>query len=243
MEPAQSEAKRPRLTAPSEPTWITTSHQGPVLPPPQPAAHHHPSLSPFQSHNLYSRQPEPPSHPGHQYPDDRRHHEQDSYPPPPPPPMQDHHRQPPPSPVHAPPYPPIRRESIVKRESGEETPLPQMRRPNSTGNTPEGGLAPHPHGPPPYPGQHPSDPRRPPSFENAAPMPPQSPQVYRPPQQPTFHPPPTPMAQHQYEAPPGYGPPPPVADIYSTVPVASAKRKAQRASQVVTLPRPLETEA
>ncbi|KAI1860658.1 uncharacterized protein JN550_011383 [Neoarthrinium moseri] len=232
MEPGQSEAKRPRLDPPASSPWAS-SHQGPILPPPQPAqTHHHPALSPFQSHSIYGRQPEPPPpHQAHHHPDDRRHHEQESYPHPPPP-MQDHHRQPPPSPVHAPPFPPYRRDSIVKRESGEETPLPQMRRPNSTGNAPE-GLPSHPSGHPPYLGQHPEDHRRPPSFDNGASMPP-SPQVYRPQQQlPPFHAPPTPIAQHtpQYDAPtPGYGPPS-VSDMYSTVPVASAKRKAQRASQ------------
>ncbi|KAH8194096.1 hypothetical protein TruAng_011736 [Truncatella angustata] len=236
MEPGQSEAKRPRLNDHSPPTW-TPSHQGPVLPPPQPSQHHQPSLSPYQSHNLYSRQHQDrPPHPSHHQPDDRRHHEQDSYPHLPPP-MQDH--RPPPSPAHNN-FPPYRRESIVKSEAADESSLPHMRRPNSTGAAPGGLPPPHTQGPPPYPRPHMDDHRRPQNFENGGSIPP-SPQVYQPPQ-PPYHPPPTPLAQHhQYEPPPpGYGPPPTVSEMYSTLPVASAKRKAQRASQACDMCRQLK---
>ncbi|KAK6074342.1 hypothetical protein SCUP515_06477 [Seiridium cupressi] len=231
MEPGQSELKRPRLNGPTSP-WTSSSHPGPVLPPPQPSQHHPPSLSPYQSHNPYARQhQEHAPHPSHHHPDERRHHEPDSYPPHPPPPMQDH--RPPPSPAHPPhaPFGPYRRESIVKRESGDDTPLPHMRRPNSTGTVPE-SLPPPTQGPPQYPGPHMDSHRRPPSFDNGGSMPP-SPQVYRQPPTP-YHQPPTPIAQHnQYEpTPPGYGPPSSISDMYSNLPVASAKRKAQRASQV-----------
>ncbi|KAK6082081.1 hypothetical protein SCUP234_04394 [Seiridium cupressi] len=230
MEPGQSELKRPRLNGPTSP-WTSSSHPGPVLPPPQPSQHHPPSLSPYQSHNPYARQhQEHAPHPSHHHPDERRHHEPDSYPPHPPPPMQDH--RPPPSPAHPPhaPFGPYRRESIVKRESGDDTPLPHMRRPNSTGTVPE-SLPPPTQGPPQYPGSHMDSHRRPPSFDNGGSMPP-SPQVYRQPPTP-YHQPPTPIAQHnQYEpTPPGYGPPSSISDMYSNLPVASAKRKAQRASQ------------
>ncbi|KAI0134125.1 hypothetical protein BJ170DRAFT_716509 [Xylariales sp. AK1849] len=237
METGQSEAKRTRLSSPG-PSSPWHSHQGPILPPPQqllpththPQHHpgHHSSLSPYSSHGPYSRGPDP--HPVQHHLDDRRHHDQEPYPPPPPL-MQDHHRQPP-SPVHAPPFPPYRRDSIVKREAADDT-LAQMRRPNSTGNAPDGLPPPPPHGPPPYPSQHPEDHRRPPSFDSGPSMP-HSPQVYRPPpQQPSFHPPPTPVAQHgQYEAPShAFGPGQSVQDMYSSIPIPSAKRKAQRASQ------------
>ncbi|ETS82120.1 hypothetical protein PFICI_07122 [Pestalotiopsis fici W106-1] len=227
MEPGQSEAKRPRFNNPPSP-WPPSAHQEarPVLPPPQPSQHHQPALSPYQSHNLYNRQhPEHPPHPGHHHPEERRHHEQDAYPPSlPPPPLQDH--RPPHSPAHPafPPYP--RRESIVKRENGDDASLPQMRRPNSTGTAPD-GMPPHSH-PPPYPGAHMDDHRRPTSFDNGGSIPPSP--IYRPPQPP--YAPPTPIQHNQYDASPsGYGPPSSVPDMYPNIAITSAKRKAQRASQ------------
>ncbi|KAI1140241.1 hypothetical protein F5Y05DRAFT_403255 [Hypoxylon sp. FL0543] len=140
--------------------------------------------------------------------------------------MHDPHRQPPlpPSSAHPsfPSYPP--RDPVVKRDPGEETSLPQLRRPNSTGNVVE-NLPPGPHGPHPNP-PPPDDPRRHMSYDSGQSMP-HSPAMYRPPQ--NYHPPPTPVAQHpQYENPHVYGPPP---QMYPLEISTSAKRKAQRASQ------------
>ncbi|KAI1381026.1 hypothetical protein F4677DRAFT_452605 [Hypoxylon crocopeplum] len=141
--------------------------------------------------------------------------------------MHDPHRQPPlpPSSAHPsfPSYPP--REPVVKRDPGEDTSLPQLRRPNSTGTVAD-GLPPGPHGPP-HPNPPPQeDPRRHMSYDSGPPLP-HSPAMYGPPR--NYHPPPTPVAQHQYESPHVYGPP---APMYPTLEIAtSAKRKAQRASQ------------
>ncbi|KAI6090560.1 hypothetical protein F4821DRAFT_267840 [Hypoxylon rubiginosum] len=142
--------------------------------------------------------------------------------------MHDPHRQPPlpPSSAHPsfPSYPP--RDPVVKRDPGDDNSLPQLRRPNSTGNVTE-NLPPAPHGPP-HPNPSPvDDPRRHMSYENGPSMP-HSPAMYRPPPQ-NYHPPPTPVAQHPgYDSPHVYGPP----TMYPTLEIAtSAKRKAQRASQ------------
>ncbi|KAI2620314.1 hypothetical protein GGS26DRAFT_584335 [Hypomontagnella submonticulosa] len=142
--------------------------------------------------------------------------------------MQDPHRQPPLPPSSAHPsfssYPP--REPVVKRDPGEETSLPQLRRPNSTGNVAD-NLPPGPHGPP-HPNPPPDDPRRHMSYDSGPSMP-HSPAMYRPPQ--PYHPPPppTPVAQHpQYDSPHVYGHPP---SMYPLEIATSAKRKAQRASQ------------
>ncbi|KAI0838785.1 hypothetical protein F5Y06DRAFT_287090 [Hypoxylon sp. FL0890] len=139
--------------------------------------------------------------------------------------MHDPHRQPPLPPSSAHPsfssYPP--RDPVVKRDPGEETSLPQLRRPNSTGNVveslPPGAHGPHPNPPPP------EDPRRHMSYDSGPSLP-HSPAMYRPPQ--NYHPPPTPVAQHQYENPHVYGHP---TQMYPLEIASSAKRKAQRASQ------------
>ncbi|KAI1085180.1 hypothetical protein F5B20DRAFT_132713 [Whalleya microplaca] len=230
MEPGLPESKRPRLSAGT--SW--SSHQSVSLP--HPTAAHHPSASsphhpapppPYQGPPPFSRPPEPPLPPAHHHLDDRRHHEHDPYPP-----MHDPHRQPhapppPPSSAHPSfsPYPP--REPVVKRDPAEETSLPQLRRPNSTGNVVD-GLPPPPHGPSHQNHQPPDDPRRHMSYDSGPPMP-HSPAIYRPPQQ-AYHPPPTPVAQHhQYESAHVYGP---AAPMYPTLEIqASTKRKAQRASQ------------
>ncbi|KAI1389620.1 uncharacterized protein F4822DRAFT_436990 [Hypoxylon trugodes] len=145
--------------------------------------------------------------------------------------MHDPHRQPPlpPSSAH-PPFPSYTpREPVVKRDPGEETSLPQLRRPNSTGNVAENQPL-GPHGPPhtnPPPPPPPDDPRRHMSYDSGPSMP-HSPAMYRPPPQ-NYPPPPTPVAQHpQYEGPHIYGPPP---SMYPLEIATSAKRKAQRASQ------------
>ncbi|KAL7622774.1 hypothetical protein AAE478_006453 [Parahypoxylon ruwenzoriense] len=230
MEPGPPESKRPRLLS-TGPSW--SSHQAVSLPHPTAAHHppvsgpHHPAPPPYQHPPPFSRPPEPPLPSGHHHIDDRRHHEHDPYPP-----MHDPHRQPPlpPSSAHPsfPSYPP--REPVVKRDPGEETSLPQLRRPNSTGTALDNLPPVPPHGPPHPAPQPPDDPRRHMSYDSGPPMP-HSPAMYRPPQ--NYHPPPpTPVAQHpQYEGPHVYGPP---APMYPTLEIAtSAKRKAQRASQVV----------
>ncbi|ORY68668.1 uncharacterized protein BCR38DRAFT_455573 [Pseudomassariella vexata] len=181
---------------------------------------------PYHPHNPYSRPTEHHSNVAHHHHDDRRHYEPEpQYHPPS---MQDH-RQPPPSPAHPSPYGQHHQEPIVKRDPGEETPLGQMRRPNSTGNVPD-GLPPTPHGPP-HPSQHSEEQRRQMSFDNGS-MPPHSPATYRPPTT-GFHPPPNPIAQSQYQPPAhNYGPPQgPGPDMYPPFTVAQTKRKAQRASQ------------
>ncbi|XXH03998.1 Autophagy protein 5 [Hypoxylon texense] len=229
MEPGPPETKRPRLLQ-TGPSW--SSHQAVSLPHPTAAHHspasgpHHPAPSPYQHPPPFSsRPPEPPLPPAHHHLDDRRHHEHDPYPP-----MHDPHRQPPlpPSSAHPsfPSYPP--RDPVVKRDPGDENSLPQLRRPNSTGNV-QDSLPPAPHGPPHQNGPPPDDPRRHMGYENGPSMP-HSPAMYRPPPQ-NYHPPPTPVAQHpQYDSPHVYGPP----TMYPTLEIAtSAKRKAQRASQVV----------
>ncbi|KAI8952561.1 hypothetical protein F4801DRAFT_599746 [Xylaria longipes] len=240
MEPGAHPTKRPRLTTPAAASWSNKLHgQAVSLPQPNPA--HHPSVSggphhapppaQYQPPPSFSRPPEPPLPPAHhQSLDDHRHHHHDHelYPP-----IQDTPRQLPPSPAH-PPYPSYpTRDPIVKRDVGEEQALPQLRRPSSTGHTVD-GLPPTPHGPP-HPAQHhPEDPRRHMNFDNGASMP-HSPALYRPPSLPQgYHPPPPPPASQQpqhYEGPHGgYGPPPP---MYPALEIqnASAKRKAQRASQ------------
>ncbi|KAI1128851.1 hypothetical protein F5Y10DRAFT_166593 [Nemania abortiva] len=237
MEPGAHSTKRPRLTAPAPASW-SNNLNGQAVSLPQPNPPHHPPVSggphhppppaQYQPASSFSRPPEPPLPPAHhQTLDDHRHHhhEHDLYPP-----IQDNPRQLPPSPAHPPypPYPP--RDPIVKRDVGEESALPQLRRPSSTGHVVD-GLPPTPHGPP-HPAQHhPEDPRRHMSYDNGASMP-HSPALYRPPGLPqTYHPPP-PASQPppHYEAPHGYGPPPiypPTLEIQN----ATAKRKAQRASQ------------
>ncbi|KAI1631689.1 hypothetical protein F4809DRAFT_646143 [Biscogniauxia mediterranea] len=227
MEPGPPETKRPRLSTGS--SW---SNHGVSVSLPHPAVAHHPSASgphisappPYQPPPPFSRPAEPPLPSAHHHPhDDRRHHDHDPYPP-----IQDPPRQLPPSPAH-PPYPTYGpRDPVVKRDPGEETSLPQLRRPNSTGHVTD-GLPPTPHGPP-HPGhQHLDDSRRHMSFDNGPPMP-HSPALYRPP--PNYHPPPTPVGQHpQYESSHVYGHPAPMYPAALEIQAASAKRKAQRASQ------------
>ncbi|OTA70065.1 hypothetical protein K449DRAFT_321060 [Hypoxylon sp. EC38] len=224
MEPGPPETKRPRLVH-SGSGW--SSHQAVSLPHPNTTHHppvsgpHHPAPPPYHP-PPFSRPPEPPLPSAHHHLDDRRHHEHDPYPP-----IHDPHRQPPlpPSSAHPafPSYAP-RGDPVVKRDPGEETSLPQLRRPNSTGNVVE-NLPPGPHGPHPNP-PPPDDPRRHMSYDGGPSMP-HSPAMYRPPQ--NYHPPPTPVAQHpQYESPHVYGAP---AQMYPLEIATSAKRKAQRASQ------------
>ncbi|KAI0012338.1 hypothetical protein F4779DRAFT_626040 [Xylariaceae sp. FL0662B] len=231
MDTGPPESKRPRLSAGT--SW--SSHQSVSLP--HPAAAHHPPASsphhpapppPYQAPPPFSRPPEPPLSSAHHHLDDRRHHEHDPYPP-----IHDPHRQPlphshpPPSSAHPPfsPYPP--RDPVVKRDPAEETSLPQLRRPNSTGNAVD-GLPPVPHGSSHPNHQPPEDPRRHMSYDSGPPMP-HSPALYRQPPQ-SYHPPPTPVAQHhQYESAHVYGA---TAPMYPTLEIqASTKRKAQRASQ------------
>ncbi|KAI0016194.1 hypothetical protein F4780DRAFT_706188 [Xylariomycetidae sp. FL0641] len=227
MEPGPPETKRPRLSTGSP--W--SSNHGVSLPHPTVTHHppvsgpHHPPPPAYQpAQPTFSRPPEPTLSSAHHHPhDDRRHHhEHEPYPP-----IQEPPRQLPSSPAH-PPYPHYApREPVVKRDPGEEPNLPQLRRPNSTGNVTDG--LPHaPHGPPHTNHQIPEDPRRHMSFDNG-PMP-HSPALYRPPP-PSYHAPPTPVAQHQYENPHVYGPPAPMYPTLEIQAAASAKRKAQRASQ------------
>ncbi|CAJ2502421.1 Uu.00g098150.m01.CDS01 [Anthostomella pinea] len=230
MEPGQPETKRPRLSTGT--SW--SSNRGVSLPHPAVAHHppvsvpHHATLPPYQPPPTFSRPPEPPLSSAHHHPHDERrhHHEHEPYAP-----SQDHTRQLPPSPAHQhySPYGP--RDPSVKRDPGEETALPQLRRPPSTGNGTDNLPPPLPHGHHPN-HQHPDEPRRPMSFESGPPMP-HSPALYRPSQHNSYHPP-TPVAQHhQYDSPHLYGPPTPHA-MYPTLEIqaaASAKRKAQRASQ------------
>ncbi|KAL7945666.1 hypothetical protein V8C42DRAFT_353212 [Trichoderma barbatum] len=190
--------------------------------------------------------------------------------------MQDPYRQPPPPPQHHPgpqhpgpqhpgPQHPIspahtpyhtypNRDTIIKREPGED-----LRRPNSTGHAPESlppppqvMSAPHPQQQ--HPQQHPQHPQQqqhpqqhpqqqqqqqqhppPPPFQDNAPPPrhmnydngpslPPTPSAYR---APSFPPPPTPMAhQSSYEQTPSYQPAEGFYNVYST-----AKKKNTRASQ------------
>ncbi|OTB00677.1 hypothetical protein M426DRAFT_15268 [Hypoxylon sp. CI-4A] len=231
MEPGPHETKRPRLSqgqswsaheAVSLPHPTAAHHPPPALGPP-----HHPAPPPYQHPPPFSRPPEPPLPSAHHL-DDRRHHAHDPYPP-----MHDHHRQPPLPPTTAHPsfsYPPPR-DPVVKRDPGDDNSLPQLRRPNSTGNVTD-NLPPGSHGPPhanqPPPPPPPSDdPRRHMSYDSGPSLP-HSPAMYRPPPQ-NYHAPPTPVAQHpQYESPHVYGPP---ASMYPLEIATSAKRKAQRASQ------------
>ncbi|KAI1302024.1 hypothetical protein F5Y03DRAFT_215243 [Xylaria venustula] len=239
MEPGAHPTKRPRLTTPA--SWSTKLHgQGVSLPQPNPphhppvsgGPHHPPPPAQYQQQQPpppppFSRPPEPSLPPAHHQPlDDRRHlhHEHELYPP-----IQDTPRQLPPSPAHPPypAYPP--RDPIVKRDIGEEPPLPQLRRPSSTGHTVD-GLPPTPHGP--HPSQHPAeDPRRHMNFDNGAPMP-HSPALYRPPPPAlpqSYHPSPVSQPPPHYDGPHSYPPP----QMYPALEIqnASAKRKPQRASQ------------
>ncbi|KAI1344892.1 hypothetical protein F5Y15DRAFT_10362 [Xylariaceae sp. FL0016] len=245
MEPGPPETKRPRLSTGS--SW--SSNHGVSLPHPTAVAHHpqhsgphHPAPSHYQHpHPPFSRPPESPLPAAHHHShDDRRHHhDHEPYPP-----IQDPSRQLPPSPAHAP-YPSYApRDIAVKRDPGEETSLPQLRRPHSNSNGIIGVTQDnHPPGPPHHPNQqHTDDPRRPMSFDNGhgghnghnghngPSMPPHSPAtMYRPPHQ-NYHPP-TPVPQHpQYAESHVYGPPTPMYPPLE-IQAASAKRKAQRASQ------------
>ncbi|KAI0406478.1 hypothetical protein F4802DRAFT_606190 [Xylaria palmicola] len=230
MEPGAHPTKRPRLTTPAAASWSNKIHgQGVSLPQPNPPPHHPPPAAQYQPPPSFSRPPEPPLPPAHHQPlDDHRHHHHDHelYPP-----IQDTPRQLPHSPAHPPypSYPP--RDSIVKRDVGDDPALPQLRRPSSTGHAVD-SLPPTPHGPPHPIQHHPEDPRRHMNFDNGASMP-HSPALYRPPAIPQgYHPPPPPAPQQpqHYEGPHAYGPPPP---MYPALEIqnASAKRKAQRASQ------------
>lgn len=226
MEPGVPEAKRPRLTTGSSHSWSQ-------LPPPTTSGPHHaplphPHHPPYTPHHPFARPGEHPPNPVPHHIDERRHHEPEQRLPPP---IQDHHRHPP-SPAHVSPYPMYARD--VKPDPGEDMALPHMRRPNSTGNASD-SLPPTPHAlahPPP------DDPRRPTSFEIPPPAPqypPQSPAMhtYRPPGN-YPHPPPTPVQQHPHYDHHGYAQAAPSPDVsYPTaIAHATAKRKAQRASQV-----------
>ncbi|KAJ0120255.1 hypothetical protein J7T55_001112 [Diaporthe amygdali] len=135
------------------------------------------------------------------------------------------HQQYPPPPG----YQPQSRESMVKRESDDVT-LPQLRRPNSTGNGPEQPLPP----PPPHAGPHPPghmEERRHMSYDNGP-----GPQMYR--HQTYPPPPPTPLPPHPqppptpYDQSPMYPPPMgPDGPYPITTYTAASKRKSQRASQ------------
>ncbi|KAK8050625.1 hypothetical protein PG994_012355 [Apiospora phragmitis] len=160
--------------------------------------------------------------------DERRHHEPDRFAPPP---IQEHHRHPP-SPAHIPPpYHQYTREPLVKPDPAQEDmTLPQLRRPNSTGNAPDG--LPPTHGMP-HPNHQPDDHRRPPEFRQRPAIPSVACHV--------------PAARKLYACPPntcqlpghyepqahGYGPhaPSPEVPYPAPVAIATAKRKAQRASQ------------
>ncbi|KAI0156953.1 hypothetical protein GGR57DRAFT_75332 [Xylariaceae sp. FL1272] len=243
MEHGLPETKRPRLHV-NAGSWSTNTGVSAVsLPQPhaQPphAAPHHPSVSgppphhapsPYPPAPPYSRPPEP--HPPMTHGlthDDRRHHhhhDHDPYPP-----IQDTSRQPPPSPAH-PSYPPYARGDpvVVKRDVGDEQLHSQSRRPSSTGHMVD-GLPPTPHGPP-HPNQHVDDLRHRMSIDNSASMP-HSPAHYRPTLPPSYHQPPTPVGQPpHYEGSHGYGTAHPMYPAALEVQAAaSAKRKAQRASQ------------
>ncbi|PSR78965.1 hypothetical protein BD289DRAFT_376004 [Coniella lustricola] len=261
MDPGH-EDKRPRLstTWPAGPSHhVSLPHPGPplttpthhpqALPPPS-SSQYSPSISSFhcrpqdypqphqqQQQQQQQQQPPPGPPPPPQHFDDRRQHEPDRYQPP-----QDHRHPPPPSPVHQsyssqgyqqPPPPP--RDSVVKRE-GDDVKLPQIGRPNSTGNGPEQSHLPPPPHPPPlltahghsHPG-HMED-RRLVSYESGHPPPPQMyrQSSYPAPQTPMSHTaPPTPYDQTQmYPPPPSMGPDYPIS--YAS---AAGKRKSQRASQ------------
>jgi hypothetical protein len=77
------------------------------------------------------------------------------------------------------------------------------------------------------------------TFDNGASMP-HSPALYRPQPIPqSYHPPPTPVTQQaHYDGPHGYAQPPPMYPATLEIQAASAKRKAQRASQVRIRPGP-----
>ncbi|KAI2625016.1 hypothetical protein GGR54DRAFT_546214 [Hypoxylon sp. NC1633] len=235
MEPGLPETKRPRLLQTGQ-SW--SQHSAVSLPQPTQVVHHPPPASgphhsgplpPYQQPSPYSRPPEPPLPPAHHHlNDERRHHEHEPFPP-----MHDHHRQPPhplpPSSAH-PTYSPYQpREPVVKRDPGEETSLPQLRRPNSTGTVAD-NLPPGPHGPL-HQNHSPAEEARRHMNYDSGPSIPHSPAMYRPPPPQSYHPPPTPVAQHPpYDSPHVYGGHPP--SIYPALEIAtSAKRKAQRASQ------------
>lgn len=226
------------LPHPGQPLTTPTHHSQPPLPPPtssqySPSPHlaHPPNPFPRPQDFPPPHQQQPPPPPLPQHFDDRRQHEPERYPP-----TQDHRHHPlPPSPVR-PPYPPsgyqpAGRDSMVVKRDPDEVKLPQINRPNSTGNGPEqSGLPPPPaHGPPPA---HMEE-RRHMSYDNAP-----GPQLYRhpsyppPPQTPISHPgpPPTPYEQTQMYAPPPMGPD--GAYPITSYSAGGGKRKSQRASQV-----------
>ncbi|KAK8036782.1 C6 zinc finger domain-containing protein [Apiospora phragmitis] len=159
----------------------------------------------------FSRPGELPHNPVQAQLDERRYHEPDRFAPPP---IQDHHRHPP-------------RQRISRHQ---DMTLPQLRRPNSTGNAPD-GLPPTPHQMP-HPNHQQDDHRRPPSFDNG-PQYPQSPAMYRPPGAYTPAPPtPVQLPGHYEPQNHGYGYHAPSPEVAYPAPVAIAtKRKAQRASQ------------
>ncbi|KAK8140277.1 hypothetical protein PG984_000343 [Apiospora sp. TS-2023a] len=236
MESGPPEAKRPRLTAVGPSHWQQLPQPQPTNPPPpHSAGPHHPQLPPPQyqppppHHHPFSRPGELPHNPVQAQLDERRHHEPDRFAPPP---IQEHHRHPP-SPAHIPPpYHQYSREPLVKPDPAQEDmTLPQLRRPNSTGNAPD-GLPPTPHQMP-HPNHQQDDHRRPPSFDNG-PQYPQSPAMYRPPGAYTPAPPtPVQLPGHYEPQNHGYGhhAPSPEVPYPAPVAIATAKRKAQRASQ------------
>ncbi|KAK3686073.1 hypothetical protein B0T22DRAFT_240664 [Podospora appendiculata] len=183
---------------------------GPGDPHPQQQQHHHPPPPP------------PPPPPQHTPIDDRRHHEPERYPP-----MQEHRHQPPHSPAH-PQFASYPRDPMVK---AEDDPLPQLRRPHSTGNTSDTMTPGTPHsGLPP---QNYVDDKRHLNYENG----PQPPIYHR---QPSY-PPQTPLSHNQpYDYQPAYGPPHGELTYPIQIASSSQKRKAQRASQACDMCRQLK---
>ncbi|KAK4237469.1 hypothetical protein C8A03DRAFT_34586 [Achaetomium macrosporum] len=253
MDHGAPDTKRPRLS--TGPSWsVGGSHHGVSLlhPTPSPTTgqlpHHSPPSSQYQQHSPLSfarphgpgdPPPPPPVRPpsaSHTPIDDRRQHEPDRFPP-----MQEH-RQPPHSPAH-PPYPPYGpREPMIKADPAEDTTLPQLRRPLSTGGsvadtmtpvTPHSAVPPPPPPPPPPPhSQSYVEERRHMSYDSG----PQQPMYSR---QSSYQPQ-TPLPQPQpYDYPPQYAS---HGELPYPIQVAAAtgKRKAQRASQACDMCRQLK---
>ncbi|PFH62617.1 hypothetical protein XA68_12869 [Ophiocordyceps unilateralis] len=238
MDSGPPDGKRPRLSSWSASTPQTSSLPQPHVPPTaqRPAAHPHPPP--------YQQQPYPPHtadhahghalQPQQQHPPDldRRHRDQETLAP-----MQDQYRQPSqpqphplspalPHPYHQ--YPPPR-DSVIKREAGED-----LRRPNSTGHAPEPLIpathsVPAPNQPPaplqpsPFVPQSRQPAERHMNYDTRPPVP-QTAGVYRP----SSFPPPTPSHQPSYEPHGGYQQ---TDTFYSLYQSANAKKKNTRASQ------------
>lgn len=225
MDSALPDGKRPRLSS-----WSASTAQPVSLPHLHTAPRPHPPYQPsYPPHSADHASPSAsaPSH-GHAHQHhtdlDRRHHDQETLAP-----MQDPYRPPPPqqppSPARPHPYHQYpSRDSVVKRETGDE-----LRRPNSTGHAPESlpatASAPQPPAPlQPSPYAAESQPRHM-SYDNGPPGPPPA-AVYRPP---SF--PPTPSHQSSYEPHAGYtSAAEPFYSVYTSA--SAAKKKNTRASQV-----------